>query len=61
MLVSIIEQRKIYKGKIKKGDKLLQMFPGSSDTQKGCIKFSFLQPFTGGPSQNVSFELNKGI
>ena len=29
--------------------------------REDVLTFSFLQPFTGGPSQNVSCELNKGI
>ena len=36
------------------GDKVLIL-------ARGCVHFSFLPPFTGGPGQDVSYELNRGI
>lgn len=41
-----------------KGDKLLQIFPGSSQTQTGCGKF-FLATVHKSVAQDVSFELSK--
>ena len=41
-----------------KGDKLLQIFPGSGQTQRGCVKF-FLVTVHKSVAQDVSFGLNK--
>lgn len=35
-------------------------FPGFDQTLEGMCSFPFLQPFTGGPGQDVFCELNKG-
>ena len=37
------------------------MYTVASQTGGVVLIFSFLHPFMGGPGQDVSFELNKGI